>query len=129
MRVLVKSGDTDRILFFANVARHRDVYMLAANYLQIGTDWQNTPAIQEKIVNFYMRANSPDSIISFYEAWARTNFESERNYEASLTNLRHAEKFLQELVGSNAEAKSYESRLSQIQSKIANVNKFLALRE
>jgi intraflagellar transport protein 140 len=128
MKVLVKSGDTDRILFYANVARHRDIYMLAANYLQIGTDWQNSPNLQEQIVNFYAKAKSPESIISFYEAWAQTNFEVEKNYEKSLGNLRKAEAALMEIIQHNPDVKAYETRMVSLQTKIQNVDRFLTLR-
>lgn len=33
MKSLLMSGDTERIIFFANVARQKEVYILAANYL------------------------------------------------------------------------------------------------
>jgi len=129
MRVLVKSGDTDRIIFFANIARHKDVYMLAANFLQIGAEWQKKPALQKQIVDFYIKAHSPESVVTFYDSWARTNFEAEKNYELSLENLRNAEKHLQEMMKNSPDAKSYESRLSALQAKIANVVKFLALQK
>ena len=35
MRALIKSGDTGKIRFFANTARSKDIYLLAANYLQV----------------------------------------------------------------------------------------------
>jgi len=40
MRALMKSGDTEKIVFFANTARTKDIYILAANYLQT-IDWKN----------------------------------------------------------------------------------------
>ena len=42
MKCLLKSGDTDKIIFFANVSRNRDIFILAANYLQ-NLDWHNNP--------------------------------------------------------------------------------------
>lgn len=35
MRALIKSGDTEKIRFFANTARKKEIYILAANYLQV----------------------------------------------------------------------------------------------
>ena len=40
MQSLLKSGDTEKICFFANVARQAKIYILAANYLQ-SLDWHN----------------------------------------------------------------------------------------
>ena len=35
MKSLLKSGDTDKIIFFANVSRQKEIYILAGNYLQV----------------------------------------------------------------------------------------------
>ena len=34
MKALLKSGDTEKIVFFAGVSRAPQIYILAANYLQ-----------------------------------------------------------------------------------------------
>ncbi len=36
MKALLRSGDTEKIVFFAGVSRQKDIYMMAANYLQVG---------------------------------------------------------------------------------------------
>ena len=33
MKSLLKSGDTEKIIFFANVSRQRDIYILAGKYI------------------------------------------------------------------------------------------------
>lgn len=40
MRSLLRCGDTDKIIFFANKCRQKEVYVMAANYLQ-SLDWRN----------------------------------------------------------------------------------------
>ena len=35
MRALLKSGDTEKIIFFAGVSRQKEIYVMAANYLQV----------------------------------------------------------------------------------------------
>ena len=37
MKSLMKSGDTKRIIYFAQTSRERDIYVMAANYLQVST--------------------------------------------------------------------------------------------
>lgn len=37
MRALLKSGDTEKIIFFAGVSRQKEIYVMAANYLQVGS--------------------------------------------------------------------------------------------
>ena len=44
MKALLKSGDTEKIIFFANVSREPEIYVLAANYLQ-SLDWRNNPEV------------------------------------------------------------------------------------
>jgi intraflagellar transport protein 140 len=70
MKALLKSGDTDRIIFFANVSRQSDIYILAGNYLQT-LDWRSHPEYVKHIVTFYTKARSPDLLIGFYEACAQ----------------------------------------------------------
>ena len=42
MKSLLRSGDTEKVIFFAGVSRNRDIYILAANYLQ-NLDWHSDP--------------------------------------------------------------------------------------
>ena len=34
MKCLLKTGDTDKIVYFANISKKREIYILAANYMQ-----------------------------------------------------------------------------------------------
>lgn len=70
MKALLKSGDTERIVFFANVSRQPDIYVLAGNYLQT-LDWRSNPEYVKHIVNFYTKAKSPELLVGFYEACAQ----------------------------------------------------------
>lgn len=57
LKCLIKSGDTDKIIFFAGVSRHAEIYTLAANYLQT-LDWHARPDLAQSIVTFYSKASS-----------------------------------------------------------------------
>ena len=57
MKCLLKSGDTEKVCFFAGVSRNRDIYILAANYLQ-NLDWHADPEIVKNIVSFYTKAKA-----------------------------------------------------------------------
>lgn len=70
MKALLKSGDTEKIIFFANVSRQREIYVMAANYLQ-SLDWQNEPALLKHIVNFYTKGKALDLLANFYTACAQ----------------------------------------------------------
>ncbi len=70
MRALLKSGDTDKIVFFANTARSKEIYVMAGNYLQM-VNWKDNPDLMKKIVAFYDKGGAPESLASFYEACAQ----------------------------------------------------------
>lgn len=70
MKALLKSGDTERILFFAKSARQKEVMIMAANFLQ-SLDWRKDPEIMKHIINFYTKARALDSLASFYDACAQ----------------------------------------------------------
>lgn len=44
LKSLLKSGDTKSIIYYAGVSRSRDIYILAANYLQ-NLDWHDNPQV------------------------------------------------------------------------------------
>ena len=55
MRALMKSGDTEKIVFFANTARTKEIYIMAANFLQT-VDWKNNADVIKSIIGFYTKA-------------------------------------------------------------------------
>lgn len=70
MKALLKSGDTDKITFFAGVSRQKDIYVMAANYLQT-LDWRNDHSIMKNIIGFYTKGRALDSLAGFYDACAQ----------------------------------------------------------
>lgn len=70
MRALLKSGDTDRIVFFAGVSRQKEIYVMAANYLQ-SLDWRKEPEIMKNIISFYTKGRALDLLAGFYDACAQ----------------------------------------------------------
>lgn len=72
MRSLLKSGDTEKIIFFAGVSRQKELYVMAANYLQ-SLDWRKDPEIMKNIISFYTKGCALDLLAGFYEACAQVN--------------------------------------------------------
>ena len=72
MRALLKSGDTEKIIFFAGVSRSRNIYVMAANYLQ-SLDWRKDPEVMKNIINFYTKGRAFDSLAGFYDACAQVS--------------------------------------------------------
>lgn len=72
MKALLKSGDTEKIIFYAGVSRQREIYIMAANYLQ-SLDWQNQPEILRNIITFYSKGKAMDLLANFYVACAQVS--------------------------------------------------------
>lgn len=72
MKALLKSGDTEKIIFFANVSREKEIYIMAANYLQT-LNWQAQPDLLKHIINFYTKGKAPHLLANFYIACAQVN--------------------------------------------------------
>lgn len=70
MRALLKSGDTNKIILFANTARNKDIFKLAGNYLQT-LNWKEHTNLMHQIETFYQKSDSLDSLSGFYEACAQ----------------------------------------------------------
>ena len=88
MKSLLRSGDTEKIIFFAGVSRHRDIYILAANYLQ-NLDWHNDAEIMKNIISFYTKARAYEQLSNFYESCAALEIDEYRNYEKVCQFLLH----------------------------------------
>lgn len=69
MRALLKSGDIQKIRFFANTARNKEIYILAANFLQT-TDWQDNQQTMKDIETFYTKSQSFEHLGNFYKSVA-----------------------------------------------------------
>ena len=69
MKALLKSGDTDKIIFLAGVSREKEVYVMAANYLQ-ALDWRSNSQLLNTIIQFYSKAKAHSALSNFYVACA-----------------------------------------------------------
>lgn len=80
MKCLIKSNDTSKIIYYATMTKRREIYMLAANYLQ-NVDWHADPEITKTIIAFYTKANAFDSLATFYDSCAQVEIDDYRDYE------------------------------------------------
>ncbi|XP_057632791.1 intraflagellar transport protein 140 homolog isoform X2 [Chionomys nivalis] len=125
MRALLKSGDTEKIVFFASVSRQKEIYIMAANYLQ-SLDWRKEPEIMKNIISFYTKGRALDLLAGFYDACAQVEIDEYQNYDKAHGALTEAYKCL-----SKAKAKSpldQETKLAQLQSKMTLVKRFIQAR-
>lgn len=125
MRALLKSGDTEKIMFFAGVSRQKEIYIMAANYLQ-SLDWRKEPEIMKNIISFYTKGRALDLLAGFYDACAQVEIDEYQNYDKAHGALIEAYKCM-----SMSKAKNpldQEAKLAQLQNKMALVKRFLQAR-
>ena len=70
MKCLLKAGDTKALCYYATVSRNRNIYILAANYLQ-ALDWQSDPDLMKNIVTFYTKAKAFEQLAAFFDSYAQ----------------------------------------------------------
>ncbi|XP_036142588.1 intraflagellar transport protein 140 homolog [Monomorium pharaonis] len=97
MKALLKSGDTEKICFFAQVSRNREIYIMAGNYLQ-SLDWQNQPEVLKNIINFYSKGKAMDLLANFYVTCAQVEIDEFQNYEKALDALNQANRCLSKVM-------------------------------
>uniref|UniRef100_A0A3B5KY38 Intraflagellar transport 140 homolog (Chlamydomonas) n=1 Tax=Xiphophorus couchianus TaxID=32473 RepID=A0A3B5KY38_9TELE len=125
MKALLKSGDTDKIAFFANVSRQKELFIMAANYFQ-SLDWRKNPKNLKRIIEFYTKGKAPDLLGGFYEACAQVEIDDYQNYEKALDALMEAFKCLSK--AKDGSSGQQEVRLADLQHKIVLIKKFVHIR-
>ncbi|TKR66752.1 hypothetical protein L596_022998 [Steinernema carpocapsae] len=127
MRALIKSGDTPKIILFANTARNKDIYRIAGNYLQT-INWKEDTNIMKHIENFYSRAGAFDSLAGFFESCAEVELEEYHDYEKTAIALAESVRHLNRALEKNHDSYLVEKRI-EIESRIRMIQEFLGIRE
>ncbi|KAG1665494.1 hypothetical protein FOA52_009755 [Chlamydomonas sp. UWO 241] len=122
MKALLRSGDTEKIVFFAGVSRHKDIYMMAANYLQT-LDWHSNPEIMKNVIQFYSKAQAMDNLAAFYEACAQIEIDEYRDYEKALQALHEAGKYL-----SKSKSEDMGEKSAHLNQRVALIERFVTAR-
>lgn len=121
MKSLLKSGDTEKIVFFAGMSRQKEIYIMAANYLQ-SLDFQNDPKILKNIVTFYTKGQAYDLLANFYAVCAQAEIDEYRDYEKALKALQEAAKSLVKI-------STNHSALEKLQHSVLSVKRFIELQD
>lgn len=121
MKSLLKSGDTEKITFFAGMSRKKDIYIMAANYLQ-SLDWQNDPKVLKNIVTYYTKGHAYDLLANFYAVSAQAEIDDFRDYMKALKALQEAAKSLVKISPNH-------SALETLQHSVLGVKRFLELQD
>jgi intraflagellar transport protein 140 len=126
MKALLKSGDTDKIIFFAGVSRQREIYIMAANYLQ-SLDWQNNPEILRNIITFYSKGKALDLLANFYVACAQVEIDEFKNYEKAYGALTEASRCLAK-IGSPRDSVQHQRATEIVLQRLTMVKRFVDIR-
>lgn len=119
MRSLLKSGDTEKIIFFAGVSRSREIYVLAANYLQ-SLNWSQNPEIVKNIIQFYSKARAYDQLANFFDACASVEIDEYQNYEKAVKALKEAIKHANKI-----KTAEKETKVALLEAKANAVGRFV----
>jgi intraflagellar transport protein 140 len=123
MKMLLRAGDTEKVMFFANHSRSTEIFILAGNYLQ-SQDWQHDANIYKCIVNFYTKAKAFENLASFYDACSQLQVDEYRNYDNALVTLREALKALEKGDASISKRNHFAQRI-EIAEQFVNARKMI----
>ena len=124
MKCLLKSGDTKNIIYYAGASRNKDIYVLAANYLQ-SLDWHNDNEIMKNIILFYTKSKAFEQLASFYEACSQVEIDEYRDYDKALGALKEAKKHIEKVKPPTGAS---ESMAGSLFGRISVVERFVAAR-
>jgi intraflagellar transport protein 140 len=125
MKTLLKGSDTPGIIFFAQKCRDKDIYIMAANYLQ-GLDWRNDADIMNNIITFYTKGKALEKLSMFYQVCAQNEIDEYQSYDKALNALKEAQRYLNKARMKDRDEQ--ESRLHQLQTKIVLIERFVSIR-
>ena len=91
MKCLLRSGDTQKICYFAGVSRNRDIYILAANYLDIKTLLDLTC----KTVADEIKGKTPEAMAQAVRDWLQLDQSTVRAQVAGMPWLTWEQSALQ----------------------------------
>ncbi|EDV20700.1 uncharacterized protein TRIADDRAFT_60914 [Trichoplax adhaerens] len=122
MKSLLKSGDTEKIIFFAGVSRQREIYIMAANYLQ-SLDWRKDSDVMKNIITFYTKGRALDLLSGFYVACAQVEIDEYQNYQKAFGALTEAYKCLSKAKVKNPQQQ--EDKLVSLKQRATLIKKFI----
>lgn len=127
MKALLKSGDTEKICFFAQVSRQREIYIMAGNYLQ-SLDWQNQPDVLKNIINFYSKGKAMDLLANFYVACAQVEIDEYQNYEKALDALNQAGRCLAKVTAPR-DPEIQKKAIDVVNNRMATIKRYLDIKK
>lgn len=127
MKSLLKSGDTDKIVFFASMSRQKEVYIMAANYLQ-SLNWQSDGKILKNIIQFYTKGHAYDLLANFYANCAQVEIDEFHDYDKALKALQEASRCISKITTSTS-AQQHQRVVDNLQNACVEVKKVIEVQD
>lgn len=127
MKSLLKSGDTDKIVFFAGMSRQKEVYIMAANYLQ-SMNWQSDGKILKNIIQFYSKAHAFDLLANFYANCAQVEIDEFHDYEKAMKALQEASRCVAKITN-DSNTLQHKRVTDNLQNACTEVRKVLEIQD
>lgn len=124
---LIKQGDPMKVIKFANMARQKQVYIAASNFLQT-LDWRSNPTYMKAIISFYEKANSLENIAKFFANCAAEEISEYHDYvkaKQAIIEAMNRQKVAIDYVEQNASSKESEKVATARAAKVASLKKTL----
>jgi intraflagellar transport protein 140 len=129
MRCLIRSGDTDKVVKFANLIKKKETFILAANYIQTLKP-RSTESLFEMAINMYKRAGATEKIAKFYEGVAQVEIDEFQEYARAAELLKLASEVYASLgkdtSGVDAKVKLVELYLAALERVTSEPKKTMA---
>uniref|UniRef100_A0A914CIF3 Uncharacterized protein n=1 Tax=Acrobeloides nanus TaxID=290746 RepID=A0A914CIF3_9BILA len=129
MRALLKSGDTPKIILYANTARNKDIYRLVGNYLQ-SLNWKEDVNLMRQIEAFYMKADALESLSAFYASCAQVEIDDYRDYEKGLAAYSEALRCISKKLDkeNGLDGRSVD-KMEELKETIDKIKRFIAAKQ
>lgn len=80
MKVLIRLGNSRKVVTFAQKCKKKELYILAANFLQT-TNIVEDDSILKTCVDFYKKAQAFDQVVLFYKSLSQNCVEENHQYD------------------------------------------------
>lgn len=129
MQMLMRGGDVEKVIFFANHSRNAEMFTLAANFLQ-SQSWSSNEKIYRSIIQFYTKAKAFDSLLTFYDACAQMHIDERRNYPEALSCLVECITTMDNAASASKTAGNLnETKLASLKARVGILRSFVRCQE
>ncbi|GAB5358318.1 hypothetical protein AAMO2058_000447200 [Amorphochlora amoebiformis] len=123
MKSLLKSNDTDKIIYYATMTKKKEIYVLAGNYLQ-SQDWRNNAELMKRVILFYSKAKAYEKLANFYDSCGQLEIDEYRDYVKALGAMKEALKYMQK----SKAVKNKEAKLGVLMQRTKYIESFVRAR-